>query len=292
MTSNKSSNNHKNRYKNIFHIWDFIKKSTRINKSSSENPKDESSDYKNVRIQKRLFFINFLTLVFFIVFSIIQNKHTNDALLISKRSIDLAEQSGKTSDSISIEALKRADTANFYTRQAFNHAIESDRGNDEFRNKDISIREKNTRRDLRPYLTVKDIKLNNFKGEQQVSYVTIITNTGKTPAYNMCNIGAYKIAYGVYDKDVITFKNPSKISNNAATFVIGAGETINSFSLINEVLSSKFIDLVNTEKVVLYIYGSIFYRDDFGDSHRTRYCWVYSVRDSAFFTYERYNDAN
>jgi hypothetical protein len=201
------------------------------------------------------------------------------------------------------EAIRRADTANFYTRQSIELAKQNGISSDSLNRKAIQIADSSmkisksiaemqkefTKKELRAYINISKERITGSYTNQDIIYFIDYTNTGKTPAFEI--IGSANVKHGgtgVYENEISIYNKPNKgdfcsIAGAGATGSIGMGCKDKLCGIDSSVLHNGTQDF--------YIYGSIFYKDIFGDRHRTRFCYKYSFARNIFSTYKRYNDS-
>ena len=213
------------------------------------------------------------------------------------------------------KALQKTDSANFYTLQSLNetkrlndisqqtliHSILSDSENGFLAIADTQARDRNTKMELRAYLSIKDFNFISYNNNGSIVYQVIVVNTGKTPAYDIYPTGNVKIwdiskhgeitwCSGVWDKDWDKFKKVDFKKSHTPQDVKGGGLDIVFTCFVDNNLSSQdSVDIVKGNHP-LYVYGIIFYNDIFKTQHKIRFCRILDPASRSFFAYERYND--
>ena len=203
-------------------------------------------------IQVILAVLTLFTLAAFIVFSSIQSSKTK-------------------------EALKRADTANFYTRQSIELTRQISETSDSLNRKAIEIadssmkvsskiaemQEEFSKMELRAYMSLRDTIEIKFHPNERFEYKIKISNEGKTPAINVSHFSAIAIGDKISQSDynnMATGKH-KQLSN------IG----INEFRRINTVndfiIPENMYNMIIQRKINLFIIGHVRYDDVFGDTH-------------------------
>jgi hypothetical protein len=237
--------------------------------------KDRSNKVQNVT-QIVLAVLTFLTLLSYIIFSAIQNQKTR-------------------------KAIERADTANYYaqkamdyskdavdlSKQVFGYTKSSDCLNDIRLTQDIRSRERNTKRELRAYVMVSIITKHVFEQDKEFTYILKIKNTGRTPASKIVYRNGIKIGgTGINDNEISRLET-QKQDVDVLGSELELGCLVNTGRILDPVI---YNDIVNGKRKI-FIIGSIIYEDIFKETHRTRYCRIYSVSDNDFPGYGKYNDA-
>ncbi len=124
-------------------------------------------------------------------------------------------------------------------------------------------------RELRAYVGVVGIS----QGFNENTVRLALQNTGKTPAYN---VESENQGYFITDRGSPidpNFQFPSNLPPNESTTVLypSGGFTV-PMNVGKAVLDQGY----KGEKSV-YLYGTIFYKDVFGTTHKSNFCYVYVV---------------
>jgi hypothetical protein len=175
------------------------------------------------------------------------------------------------------EALKKADSANFYTRKAvdlsekaFRHTIYSDSINEKLRQRDIIEKGENTKRELRAYISIKyytpELSKTMDKDEIiKIEYKNIGKTLAKLTSYGQVGQGGN----GVPNFDIYVFKN--RIVN--LNIIMYPGESF-----------CRYIEIpISDLKIGTYsIWGEINYIDIFNAHHHVKFCAFYDSAANAF----------
>ena len=207
------------------------------------------------------------------------------------------------------EALDKSDTSNFYTseslkltkkadsiaEQALVHSIISDSESGILAIKDTLARERNTKKELRAYIAIKDITM-SYIGNDSISWTVGVINSGKTPAYKVVGYGVFKKGgTGIYDSEIVKMMKestsaPSRMSGNGIDFTM---EFILGRKSIK--IDSTYISNLFKGDVTIYFYGCVVYYDVFGNKHKTRFCcFTEPISDTSLSVniYKKYNDGD
>lgn len=225
-----------------------------------------------------LMILGIFTLIAYISVSWDQSNKINENIILSdsarhqnREAIELAKQSGRSSDSINRKSILIADSSMKVSKKI------------------AEMQEKFSKAELRAYLAIENFKLITFQSNKSITYEIYFTNTGKTPAYEITNTFGNKIGgTGIYDNEISNVERPIK-ENEIDMLGSGLNNKITIYH--SDILSKTDSTLVHSEQKYFFIFGSIFYKDIFGDRHRTRFCRVYLASENIFYAYKHYNDA-
>jgi hypothetical protein len=206
------------------------------------------------------------------------------------------KQIGKINSSIKIanSSLIETQRADSIAKVALLHSIHSDSVYEKLAEKDALARERNTRTELRAYLAIKEIKV-VYIGYDCIKYNVVVTNTGKTPAYDaVCNAAIAHSGYRITDKYIDDFGNgkadtTKMMRGNGLDFIL-------EFKITDPLITNKIIiDKINAGEVDFYAFGVIWYSDVFKFKHRTRFCYMFHMNVDGTYTgyvYKKYNDGD
>lgn len=238
--------------------------------------------WKHNSIQAIMAIATIGTLIAYIVVSIHQNNLTREALrrsdsanVLTKKSLDLTRKA----DSIA--------------EQALIHSIKADSENGVLNRKDTLARFNNVKRELRAYLSVESLKIDSI-GDNFIIYGVNLINTGKTPAKEI------RGSAGITRGDDLSDKEVQKIGYDVAEYNSitrggGVSFSINWEQKTSHVTQAEFLSEKWKEKGKLIIIGNVFYRDIFGDLHRSSFCYkLFPISAMRFRcdTYPKYNDGD
>ena len=161
--------------------------------------------------------------------------------------------------------------------------------------KDTLARDRNVKRELRAYLSIKQFMNVDFKPNTLMNYDIEIINTGKTPAYNITFIARVIIL-----KNEPTPQHLKEIDNSSKsdgkTSCIGSNQTlsltIRNGAGYNFPISQGEYNSVDKGMSQANLLGSIIYDDIFGEKHFTHFNVKYIPSSRFIFYNEKYNDAN
>jgi hypothetical protein len=136
-------------------------------------------------------------------------------------------------------------------------------------------------RDQRPWVVVKsiDFGIPIEKGTPFMKLLTIITNSGRSPAFDIrITNGGFKTSYGPLDVD----NYARRLNNNPSTSVVLAtGDTAPLPFEVVPITEPQANDIRN-RVLWVYAFGDIHYKDFFGIDHLTEYCGVYDPPTNRF----------
>jgi|ERR1035437_147191 hypothetical protein len=204
-------------------------------------------------------------------------------------------------------ALIRADTANFYTRQSLSEtkkaidisnkalqlAIHSDSLNEIFAIKDTLAKDRNTKRELRAYISIDNFTNIIVQPNKPIEFKIVIINTGKTPAYKIdcwlyATLGSEQI-----NQNIIANLKKKLTTQGVGATSIGFNQMNDIFVHINEPFWNEMTYNKITSKESLFnILGQISYSDVFNERHITQFCIKYSPTGNNFHFNTKYNYAN
>ena len=183
------------------------------------------------------------------------------------------------------QAINRADTANFYTKQSLiytsksidlsnrtlMHTITSDSINDVAAKQDFLTRERNVETELRAYCVLSPtVAFFDISDSTRPGIVFKIKNVGKTPAYDV----SIYIMLTVSDK--IPFHKLLDVPN-IESLIIGSGdETAEQKFIANFSLNKQYFENIKIGKQFLFFIGKVTYKDIFG---KNRFLYFGSVYD-------------
>lgn len=144
--------------------------------------------------------------------------------------------------------------------------------------------------DQRAWVGVKDIIPQSLQAGQPFTIGIKITNTGKTPAFNLT--AQWTISHGPKLLDVDKFVKSINYSSQISKGLIypnseGAIPAITSYNLTDEQIRA-----IKAGEKIVYTLGTIKYEDIFGDLHTTNYCAFYEPGLNAFSFCNQHNNAN
>jgi len=128
---------------------------------------------------------------------------------------------------------------------------------------------------LRAYITVSAGPLEQFVADKPVVTMIMLDNMGATPARDMFHISGFatSTAEAGVSFERLNWRKARKITNK--TFIIPKASKIRKES--PESLPREQFDRVMVAKDrLVFVYGTIFYRDIFGYHRTTRFCMRYS----------------
>lgn len=145
----------------------------------------------------------------------------------------------------------------------------------------------------RAYISIKDVTPKVFQADKKFEVVIQFTNVGKTPAYEINIVRGMKFGgTGIYEHEMNEVKEMEVPKDQA----LGASIDFNSPINTEEIINQERFDKIISGRQVWYVYGKCSYRDIFGKSHFTRFCFRFvpnkDISKSSFVTYDKYNDAN
>ncbi|NCA75049.1 MAG: hypothetical protein EOM90_01825 [Alphaproteobacteria bacterium] len=230
------------------------------------------------------FWLNIFTLISFIVFSWIQSCKTQRSLDIATQSINYTRKSDsitRLSDSFNrIFTQRTADTSYRLaktgvdlSKQSVAFTKRSDSASEEFR-----------KIELRAYLSIKEMIINDFLKDKTLTGSIIIENVGKTPAKKVRFIWGPK-----YNKNFLYHADFERIKKFDTAYGVGlhSGVPLNVGIKIDDTTPLDSLSIVK-KKTKFYIFGIIFYEDIFGERHANKFAMVYDPVAKKFY----YEDVN
>ena len=141
----------------------------------------------------------------------------------------------------------------------------------------------------RAWVTVVDVKRDEFKIGKETEITVSFANSGHTPAHNMNGF-----VYGLYwDKPNFgTSCLQSDKDEEVSTTILGP-QSVNSQTMYTErKLTATDIELVKQGALRYYIWGYIYYNDIWGQRHFTEYCFINRIENTSFNSCESGNTMN
>ena len=142
----------------------------------------------------------------------------------------------------------------------------------------------------RAWVGVKDvIAPKPLTSSEKFRYEVYYTNTGNTPAVDVNAV--YGIAVGE-DVDIgsrITETENEFANISGSQFVIPPQADFLAAGSGKRKLTDSEIEGIRGGEAVIWIYGRFHYRDIFGDSHQTGYCFTYDPNTNGFNAYSEHN---
>lgn len=200
------------------------------------------------------------------------------------------------------EALKRTDSANKLTRQAlyitklaYAKSVASASMDSIMTIKDTLARDRNTKRELRAYLSIKSYGCKLLDRNRTIWWFEIM-NTGKTPARSIAPFGGCDTCLFMMDAIGNNLFDWSK-SPWIGSFSQGnqIGDSLLFISKISESVTDKTFANIYIGRDTLYQFVYISYYDIFGDLHRTVGCfYITGTGGGRYITsrYPKYNDGD
>lgn len=209
-----------------------------------------------------LVFINIIMVGAFIYFGWKQIEKTNEALIYTSKSIELAEQSADSSNASTKEALRISDSSLTLSENSL-----------AFTKQNIKMIRDNARTELRAYVQADSVYFNKFNVGKGGMIINLrLANVGKTPAYDLVILGRPKLGgTGIYDTDFGTLKD------TAASLFIGGNGGYLTWTTIDStfILSKEDSVRISEGKIFLGYFAKIFYTDKFGNRDSLRVCRIY-----------------
>jgi hypothetical protein len=260
-------------------------------------------------VQTILASVGLLTLIGFITFSVLQHNDSVNSLSLEKQNSDFNNSATKKS-------LALADSSNNMTRQSIKIAQDAlvyQRWRDSINTfnqnvKDSSFADSQLKRDSlnlkffiignRAYLDIVGIDSIVLKVNQPIYYRIVITNSGKTPTYNIHGLFLAKTGIGVYPAEFDSLD--IGVAHAIIWTTLGAGQIRLSETPPWDnwpVFRNKDSILVFNKKVRFFIFGKLVYNDKLGGTYYTRFAYEFDPDRSnsteySFSAYRNFNEGN
>jgi hypothetical protein len=158
----------------------------------------------------------------------------------------------------SIEALKRADTSNTYTRES------------------LQLSKQTSRIELSAYIQIDTVKITQMKEGKNLGFSLTYLNNGKTPAYDVYSvigvIPGGKPNINILNKDWLKLQETPPISG----YFVGSNASVTQPIITTiKIKDSTTIPAWKNGSKFLGIYGFIFYKNVFNDSCYTQFSMAY-----------------
>jgi hypothetical protein len=202
-----------------------------------------------------------LTLLGFVVFSIIQHQDSIDALKLAKISSDSSDVATKKSIALTERSIAVADSSNGMTQQG------------------LELSRKRFVIENRPYVGIKTITLDTFEIGEKYCITIIVQNYGKTPALGLYGFNACE-THTIPSYDV--FKHINEIRGTKTISVLPPSETSRDQIFSDNVLGEREYQTIINKGLLLYAYGMIYYSDLFNGQYTTSYCSIYYIDSKTF----------
>jgi hypothetical protein len=142
----------------------------------------------------------------------------------------------------------------------------------------------------RPYVVVYGISVTNlpFEADKLIVYEVKIENKGKTPAYNVVFRTYIDVEPHLLPEEPIY--REIRTRDSRMTLAMNTPATAKQTDL-NDILTQEQIEAIKNDKLFVYIWGIVRYREGFTDeTHYTKFYLVYDPEEKRFTAGGHHND--
>jgi len=193
--------------------------------------------------------------------------------VLTRESLDFAKKSAQVSSKNTEEALKRSDSSLSISEKSLFITYENLK----------TIRD-NARNELRAYVQADSVYMDKFLIGIEIGVNLKLTNSGKTPAYNIRGLNKVKLGgTGIYETDFATLKDTM-----TSLFIGGNDGYIIFYNLTKHILTmDDSINICNGSLFFGY-YATFSYEDIFGNIDSLRVCRYYDPQINKFVLCQNY----
>jgi hypothetical protein len=119
----------------------------------------------------------------------------------------------------------------------------------------------------------------------------VVKNTGQTPAYKVRISGHAVVRSAILGPD--EDYSADQFGPSPSIMTLGSGQEMISFSVLDHFVSKGDLrSLMRGDRLRLYVYGTVYYEDTFGNERRTNFNYgiVWMPRRQNFWNASRYNN--
>lgn len=143
----------------------------------------------------------------------------------------------------------------------------------------------------RPYMAVKQIKVNDFEKGKSPTVELVFSNSGKTPALNV-HCRAYSTGRTERRLGAVKYPEVSNLSEGIVETQGSVKEPLIVMSEFSQEAKDTAIEAVKKKQIWIFVYGIVDYDDGAGRHHVLKFCHVYNAESGDMEICEEHNTSN